>query len=445
MSARIDNRNWNRTSGARRRRRSSAALKRAGGFTLIELMVAMTVGLIVLGALVTLLVQTNQASRVSTGVARMQENARFALDLIARDIRMTASQYCTAFDNEYPEDAVNTRRALRVHNSGPMPHNLPNFATVLPPPGGLPNSAYLLSPRYFVQGHECGESACLPDLYNPLDINTLAADAPRPPAMGAGAGQRPLRSDVLTLRYLAGQGVTIISAPGGLDPLGRGNPIVAPTASLNFQPGDLAMIADCGLAEVFVPLVEPMQLTPVDTSRNNLSAYIVEHDARVFNFTRDFWTVTYFLRNKEDPSAPGRIIPVLVRQLNGQAQELVEGVERLDFRYRVVDRTGGVHVLTADQVQSNVGPAGVIECQRPPEGLIGLEPGCLWRSVQAVHVGLLVNTVENVLPQPSGNYTYSIENEVDVPSSTPMLNGLPPERMLRREFQSVVSLRAQNN
>ena len=103
-------------------RQTSAGPEQSRAFTLIELLVAMAVGVVVLGALVTLLVETNQANRVSNGVARMQENARFALDLMAREIKASTLQHCSAFDNRYPENGVNTGRALRVHFAGAMPH-----------------------------------------------------------------------------------------------------------------------------------------------------------------------------------------------------------------------------------------------------------------------------------------------------------------------------------
>ncbi|MCB1590400.1 MAG: PilW family protein, partial [Xanthomonadales bacterium] len=167
------------------------------------------------------------------------------------------------------------------------------------------------------------------------------------------------------------------------------------------------------------------------------------NDGRLFNFTRGFRTVTYFLRIKDDPDEAGRLMPVLVRQQNGVAEELIEGVERLDFRYVVEDAFNNSHILTADQVQNSTGALGApLQCQPPPIGIDAPEPGCLWRSLRSVEVSMLVNTVENVLSSSTDNYTYTVDGLINASPTTPMPHGLPPEGMLRREFVASVTVRS---
>lgn len=60
------------------------------GFTLVELMIGMLLGLILTGGVITLFVQSRQSFQVDENVARMQSQARFALDELARDIRMAS-------------------------------------------------------------------------------------------------------------------------------------------------------------------------------------------------------------------------------------------------------------------------------------------------------------------------------------------------------------------
>ncbi|ATE62604.1 PilW family protein [Thauera sinica] len=74
-----------------RPRRSRLRLK---GFTLVELMVAMTIGLIVLGAIVYLFIGIRQTFRTTDSQSRMQENARYALEMVARDVRMAGFIGC---------------------------------------------------------------------------------------------------------------------------------------------------------------------------------------------------------------------------------------------------------------------------------------------------------------------------------------------------------------
>lgn len=62
--------------------------KRAGGFTLVEMMVALVVGLMTMGALIALYLSNSQSVRFQSGVLRVQENGRFAIDMISRSMRM---------------------------------------------------------------------------------------------------------------------------------------------------------------------------------------------------------------------------------------------------------------------------------------------------------------------------------------------------------------------
>jgi len=66
----------------------SARLHKQFGLTLIELMIAMTIGLFLLIGTFTVFTQSRTNFRVSDSVARLQENARFALDTMEPDIRL---------------------------------------------------------------------------------------------------------------------------------------------------------------------------------------------------------------------------------------------------------------------------------------------------------------------------------------------------------------------
>ena len=62
-------------------------MRRAQGFSLIELMLALALGVVVTAGIVTLFVGNNQTYTLLNGQSRMQENARFALDFITRSAR----------------------------------------------------------------------------------------------------------------------------------------------------------------------------------------------------------------------------------------------------------------------------------------------------------------------------------------------------------------------
>jgi type IV pilus assembly protein PilW len=62
-------------------------MKRVGGFSLIELMLALTLGAIVTFGIVQLFVGNNQTYTMLNGQSRMQEAARFAVDFVSRSAR----------------------------------------------------------------------------------------------------------------------------------------------------------------------------------------------------------------------------------------------------------------------------------------------------------------------------------------------------------------------
>jgi type IV pilus assembly protein PilW len=59
-----------------------------GGVSLVELMVAMTIGLILLTAIGSIFLSSKQTARVGDNLSRMQENGRFAIDLLGKNIRV---------------------------------------------------------------------------------------------------------------------------------------------------------------------------------------------------------------------------------------------------------------------------------------------------------------------------------------------------------------------
>lgn len=66
------------------------------GFTLIELMVSLVLGLVLVGGVMSIFSTNREAFRSTENLARMQENARAAFDLMARDLREAGTNSCGA-------------------------------------------------------------------------------------------------------------------------------------------------------------------------------------------------------------------------------------------------------------------------------------------------------------------------------------------------------------
>ncbi len=61
---------------------------RNAGFTLVELMIAMTLGLILIAGAIGVLSQFREGHRLLDGLSEVQENGRFAVQFVSRDVRM---------------------------------------------------------------------------------------------------------------------------------------------------------------------------------------------------------------------------------------------------------------------------------------------------------------------------------------------------------------------
>lgn len=70
---------------------------RQGGFSLVELMIALVLGLVVVLGASTVFLSNKQSFRTNLALGEVQENARIAFELIARDIRQAGVTGCGNF------------------------------------------------------------------------------------------------------------------------------------------------------------------------------------------------------------------------------------------------------------------------------------------------------------------------------------------------------------
>ncbi len=65
-----------------------------GGFSLIELMVSLVLGMLVVGAAIGIFASNKQTYRATQGLGRIQENGQIAFELLSRDIREAGANPC---------------------------------------------------------------------------------------------------------------------------------------------------------------------------------------------------------------------------------------------------------------------------------------------------------------------------------------------------------------
>ena len=407
-------------------------LHRVRGFSLIELMIGMTLGLFVVGGVIAMFMTSSTTAMNQQRLAQVLENGRYGSQILSDELRKAGTQYCASYANALPAaDGVNIMRAplIRVANENALLKWMPK------PPS--PAKPYGLDPARFVRGHDCDNAGtCLPALA------TAATDINVVPASGTAVGNRVPGTDVLTVRYLASDGVSIASNAGGSSEINVGRAVR--NAPLNFVDGELGMIASCNSAEIFSVGTNGTKLNH-GIADGNLTgtlgdAYSVAGDARVFNFTRDFRSVTYYVGLRADTINPGQLISSLFRIENGaDAEELIEGVERFDVTYVVVDGNGATHYMNANQVATN---PGALAC--PPVSMNTPTPdtGCLWRGVQAVDVSTLVVSTRS---GPRGDEAFRYSPDGDAVQSyainATLPSGLTAGNRLRREFRVYAGFR----
>ena len=78
------------------------------GFSLIELLIAMTIGLVVLGGVYQLFASTGYSNRIIQAQSRMQEDARFAFSFIAKKIQLVGYFGCQVANENTMTSLVNT-------------------------------------------------------------------------------------------------------------------------------------------------------------------------------------------------------------------------------------------------------------------------------------------------------------------------------------------------
>lgn len=267
----------------------SSHLLRQAGLTLVELMVALALGLLIISAVIAVYSATTGTYRSTEGLSRIQENARLAFDQISRDIRMADFSGCWGAQTEF-----------RNYMTGAEPT----------PAGRLPMLGYNANGGSW---------------------------APVVPAGLIAVGANPINTaDIITLFTTTGRAVPVLEHAAPTDP------VVVPRG-VNIEAGQTIAVTNCN-----VNVGAIFQVTSIAENNNvTPNRLILEHatgpvGALVGNATNTigdayqgalaeiqvFSDVVYYIAL----NANG--IPALFRRVNGAAAtEIVEGVTDLQFEY----------------------------------------------------------------------------------------------------------------
>lgn len=98
--------------------RTGIGRRAAAGFSLVELMVAMVIGLIITFAVVQIFTTSRTTYQTDEGLARVQENGRFAIEFLSREIRQVGDLGCQQANEIFKlKESSSTNRALMYDNA----------------------------------------------------------------------------------------------------------------------------------------------------------------------------------------------------------------------------------------------------------------------------------------------------------------------------------------
>ncbi len=318
------------------------------GFSLIELMLALGLGVIVTAGIVALFVGNNQTYTLLGGQSRMQENARFAIDFISRSARAAGYLGCDpepgkiyktlngAWTQLFEFDITTPVQAYHGVNNGNGVNDWTPSLTSLPRKG---------APGSF-------------DLTSGVDIATL----------------RP-QSDVLVLRHVQIPGARIAAiVQSDTDPT-----VEVPAGGLEFANDDFVAINNCEQATVFRVATIANPGGPIATlMRNGASVGAGLYQNQTATVTLSPTGLPYGEANNSQGSSVGRVMTDIYYVAQGTGTnnrnqtpwslwrktsedapvELIEGVDNLRVRFGIdTTATNNVNAanryVTYDQVGAN--------------------------------------------------------------------------------------------
>lgn len=116
----------------------AAARSAVRGLTLVELMIAMMLGLLVVGSASAIFISNRQTYRATEGLGRVQENGRIAFEMMARDLREAGGNPCGNADRKEPLKLVNVINAPTTRWWTNWNNGIRGYEAVIP--GGGPGN-----------------------------------------------------------------------------------------------------------------------------------------------------------------------------------------------------------------------------------------------------------------------------------------------------------------
>ncbi len=273
------------------------------GFSLVELMVSMVIGMLVVASVLAVWLSSQASYGFEEDMGRIQDSGRFVVDTLTYDLRMAGFAGCS--------------------------EELDSIVSHL----GTLTTGDLKETDNRIEGRERGGASW-------QSSNTTWL-----PSTGSEIDNTAIRAgtDALTLRFFSGQRKRLTTTMSS----------TTATLSLDSAPqytqGQLVGVTDCGGGDLFAVPTDTGESGTTLTHGQTLSKLYQGHSTRELSFVHPYTPVRYFIGTSADGNA------ALMRQVlgsNGVAvtQELLEGVENLQILYgedTTGDETADIYVSAA--------------------------------------------------------------------------------------------------
>lgn len=320
------------------------------GLTLIELMIGMALGLIVLAGIGYIYLGSRQSYKLQDNMARIQENGRYAMEVLGREIRMAGFQECSTA----------------------------KFTSTINPQAGAQNNYLYDFSRQAIEG------------FNATGAGTWSTVTSGDPATAVAVSNIDTSvvsgTDVIAMRTMDDLGIQILGQP-------TDNNCSSTTADLKvtsntlLADGMIVMATNCTNATVF-------QITNFNSSQN------VVHNTGVGspgNSTKDLGgcfvdgnivavsAKSYYIRN--NPAG----MPALYRKVgSSNAEEMVDGIQDMQIKYGIDTNADGAVDEYVDAGAANK-----------------LDTADRWAKVLSVRISLLLVSREDGVVNASQQYVFN--------------------------------------
>jgi len=384
------------------------------GLSLTELLVALLISSFILIGLVQIFATNRATYQADEGLARLQENGRFAIDFLVRDLRMAGNMGCLG---KIPPDQQNN--VWNYLNTSSSAFDLSTGIGGFEATGTAPGATYAMLSNY-------------------PPTNVFATTPSLDPTLVPGAVPG---TDVLAVRFMDGNSVPLVPNAGGK--YHDTAQVFAGASSTTLAQNDIeqdaiVMVTNCKQAAIFQVTNNLTGGSPVNVAHGNGGApgntcpvwgtggckgYI---DAFQAGSQIAALRSRFFFIGRQTRGTSTEVGPALFRRDANALQpaELVEGIENMQILYGV-----------DNSPQNDTGKDG-----HGADSYLRADLVTDWSRVVSVRIGLLVSTSNSVR---TSNAVGGTENTLDTATYTAVGVTLDPvnDRRRRRVFTTTIGLR----